>query len=275
MIEISSFLSTDTNAGTIGTHSHQNESQHHCLIVIPTYNEVLNIERLISEILTLSPQFDVLVVDDNSPDGTGDRVAALATKTPRVQLLRRAGKLGLGTAYLAGFKEALKQGFPYICEMDADFSHQPRYLLSLLAVAEHEADVAIGSRNILGGGVENWSPMRQFISKGGSFYARTILNLGIQDCTGGFKCFRAQVLQSIDFAMIHSNGYAFQIEMSYRAQEKGFRFKEIPIIFPDRVAGRSKMSKTIVFEAAWRVLNMRLQTGAYKPAAQASLSLPH
>jgi dolichol-phosphate mannosyltransferase len=229
----------------------------HCLVVVPTYNEALNIERLIEAILAQGPQFDVLVVDDSSPDGTGALVAALAACEPRVRLLRRAGKLGLGTAYIAGFRHGLRLGYHFICEMDADFSHQPHYLPQLLACAEHEADVALGSRNVRGGRVENWSPARQAISRGGSLYARTLLALPVHDCTGGFKCFRSEVLRQIDLDAIRSSGYGFQVEMNYRCHQAGFRLKEVPIVFPDRVAGRSKMSRRIVLEAALLVWQLR------------------
>lgn len=239
-------------------------SQSYCLVIVPTYNEALNIERLIVDILAQGPQFDVLVVDDNSPDGTGDLVAAAATLTPRVQLMRRTGKLGLGTAYVAGFRQGLRQGYGYLCEMDADFSHQPRYLPVLLAVAERAADVALGSRNVVGGRVENWSWVRKLISRGGSLYARTILGMPIRDCTGGFKCFRAGVLQQLDLDSIGSNGYAFQVELNYRCHQAGFRLHELPITFPDRVAGQSKMSQKIVWEAAAMVIKLRLSGNPYK-----------
>jgi dolichol-phosphate mannosyltransferase len=234
------------------------------LVVVPTYNEALNIERLIAAVLDQGPQFDVLVVDDGSPDGTGDLVAAMAALTSRVQLIRRAGKLGLGSAYVAGFHKGLRQGYRFLCEMDADFSHQPRYLPVLLAVAERAADVALGSRNVPGGRVENWSWKRNLISKGGSLYARTILGMPIRDCTGGYKCFRAGVLQQIELDSIGSNGYAFQVELNYRCHQAGFRLHEIPIVFPDRVAGQSKMSQQIVWEAAALVLRLRLSPNPYK-----------
>lgn len=239
-------------------------SRWYCLVVVPTYNEALNIERLIVEILGQGPQFDVLVVDDASPDRTGDLVAAMAALTPRVQLIRRAGKLGLGSAYVAGFREGLRQGYRYLCEMDADFSHQPRYLPVLLAVAERAADVALGSRNVPGGRVEHWSWLRKLISKGGSLYARTILAMPVRDCTGGFKCFRAGVLQQIDLDSIGSNGYAFQVELNYRCHQAGFRLHELPITFPDRIAGQSKMSQQIVWEAAAMVLKLRFSPNPYK-----------
>lgn len=241
-------------------------SQRYCLVVVPTYNEALNIERLLTDILAQGPQFDVLVVDDNSPDGTGDLVEAITRQTGRVQLLRRAGKLGLGSAYLAGFSEGLQQGYAYFFEMDADFSHQPHYLPGMLKMAEHDVDLVLGSRNIPGGRVENWSWVRRMISRGGSLYARTILSLPIHDVTGGFKCFRADVLRRIDFKSITSNGYAFQVEMNYRCHQAGFRICETPIVFPDRVAGQSKMSQKIILEAAIMVWKLRLSPNPYKNA---------
>lgn len=229
----------------------------YCLVVVPTYNESENIARLLAEIMAQGPQFDVLVVDDGSPDGTGDIVAAIAAKTSRVRLLRRSGKLGLGTAYLAGFKDGLERGYSYLCEMDADFSHQPRYLPVLLSMAEHDADVALGSRNVPGGTVENWSPLRNLISKGGSLYTRAVLGLPVHDCTGGFKCFRASALRQLDLDSIQAAGYAFQVEMNYRCHQLGLRIRELPITFPDRVAGVSKMSSKIVLEAALMVWRLR------------------
>lgn len=239
-------------------------SQCYCLVVVPTYNEAPNIVRLIGEILAQGPQFDVLVVDDNSPDGTGSLVAALAAQTPRVQVLWRVGKLGLGSAYLAGFREGLRQGYAFVCEMDADFSHQPHSLPTLLAAAERDADLALGSRNVPGGRAENWSWLRKAISRGGSLYARTILGLPVRDCTSGFKCFRARVLQELDLDTIHSNGYAFQIELHYRCHQAGFRIREVPIVFPNRVAGASKMSWRIVWEAVVMVWRLRLSRNPYK-----------
>jgi len=233
-------------------------SLRYCLVVVPTYNEALNIERLIAEILAQGPQYDLLVVDDGSPDGTGALVAAIAARTPRVQLLSRPGKLGLGTAYLAGFRHGLRAGYSFICEMDADFSHQPHYLPQLLGRAEREADVVLGSRNVPGGRVENWSWARQALSKGGSLYARAVLGMPVRDCTGGFKCFRADALRQIDLGAIRSSGYAFQVELNYRCHQAGLRISELPIVFPDRVAGSSKMSQRIILEAALMVLRLRL-----------------
>ena len=230
----------------------------HCLVIVPTYNEAANIERLIADVLAQGSQFDILIVDDDSPDGTGDMVAELATEMPRVHLLKRSGKRGLGSAYVEGFQQALRMGARYICQMDADFSHQPRYLSQLLVNAEQGVDVVLGSRNIPFGRVENWSLTRKILSKGGSLYARTVLGLPIRDCTGGFKCFRAAALRQIDLTAIQSNGYAFQVELNYRCYRAGLQMLEIPIIFPDREAGESKMSLGIVREAALMVWKLRL-----------------
>lgn len=232
-------------------------SRGYCLVVVPTYNEALNIERLIDAVLAQGPQFDVLVVDDNSPDGTGALVDAIAAQTPRVQVLHRAGKLGLGSAYLEGFRCGLQQGYSYLCEMDADFSHQPRYLPALLAAAEQGADLVLGSRYVPGGDVENWSWLRKAISRGGNLYARWVLGAPVADLTGGYKCFRAAQLRQLDLEHIHSNGYAFQIELTYRCYQSGFAIRELPIVFPDRTAGQSKMSYRIVWEAAYMVWRLR------------------
>jgi dolichol-phosphate mannosyltransferase len=227
------------------------------IVVIPTYNEALNIERLLTLILSQAARLDVLVVDDNSPDGTGDMVQAMAARDGRIHLLRRAGKLGLGTAYIAGFQYALSLGYQYIIQMDADFSHSPSYLPQMLRYVERGYDVAIGSRNVPGGSTENWPFYRTFISKGGSFYVRMVLGMSVRDCTGGFKCFRAAALQKIDLSRITANGYAFQVEMNYRAHQAGLRMKEFPIHFVDRVFGQSKMSTKIIREAALKVIKLR------------------
>lgn len=229
------------------------------VIIIPTYNERDNIARLLPRIWDENSSMHVLVVDDNSPDGTYALVEELAAtrQRGRLFLLRRAGKLGLGTAYVAGFKWALARGYERIFEMDADFSHNPAYInIFLRALAD--CDVVLGSRYVPGGGVRNWGPWRRFISRGGSLYARTILGLPFQDLTGGFKCFRREVLAAIDLDTVKSNGYAFQIEMTYRAFLKGFRIREIPIIFADRTAGQSKMSRRIFLEAVGMVWRLRL-----------------
>ena len=243
-----------TNVLALGPHA----SPPHCLVIIPTYNEAANIQHLAAAVLAQGAAFDLLIVDDNSPDGTGELVANLAAETSRVHLLARAGKQGLGSAYCEGFERALQMGYLYICQMDADFSHQPRYLPQLLAKAEQGADVVLGSRNVPQGRVENWSLGRRLLSRGGSLYARTILGLPIRDCTGGFKCFRADALRRIDLATTQSDGYAFQVELNYRCYKAGLRIEEIPIVFPDREAGESKMSLGIVAEAALMVWKLRL-----------------
>ncbi len=228
-----------------------------CVVVVPTYNEVENIGQLIPRILE-RPRFRVLVVDDASPDGTSAAVRALAADEPRVSLLSRAGKLGLGSAYVAGFRRALADGAEFIFEMDADFSHDPRYLPELLAAVEQGADLAIGSRYVAGGGTTDWGLIRRLISRGGNIYAGLILQLPIADATGGFRCYRRRVLEGLDLDAVHSNGYAFQIELAYRARRAGFRIVEVPIIFPDRRVGKSKMSRRIVAEALVNVWKLRL-----------------
>jgi len=227
------------------------------LIIIPTYNEGDNLVQLVDAILAVDPAPDILVVDDNSPDGTGKLAEALATRTPRVHVLHRAGKLGLGTAYVAGFHYALGHDYDYVVEMDADFSHRPEDLPHLLHAAE-TADVVIGSRNVPGGRAVNWSPVRHLISKGGSLYARLLLHLPIRDCTSGFKCLSCAALEALDLAALRSNGYAFQVEVNYACARAGMRFAEVPIVFPDRVNGTSKMSGSIVAEAALLVVRLRL-----------------
>ncbi|MBP8036814.1 MAG: polyprenol monophosphomannose synthase [Negativicutes bacterium] len=231
------------------------------LIIIPTYNESDNIEKLLDLISRTDPAAHVLIVDDNSPDRTYEIVERLMqTSYPgRLFLLKRAGKLGLGTAYIAGFKWALARDYDYIFEMDADFSHDPKYLPAFLAAIEKH-DLVLGSRYVPGGGVKNWGLLRKFISRGGSLYARTILGLSLRDLTGGFKCFRRQVLESIDLDAVKSNGYSFQIEMTYRARCKGFRICETPIVFEDRTAGKSKMSRKIFLEAVLMVWKLRMDS---------------
>jgi dolichol-phosphate mannosyltransferase len=227
-----------------------------CTVVIPTYNECENIGQLLPQILA-QPRFRVLVVDDNSPDGTAAIVANLARNEPRIGLLSRPGKQGLGRAYIAGFRRALAEGAEYICEMDADFSHDPRYLPNLLAAAEARYDMVLGSRYVRNGGTVNWGVARQFISRGGNIYARTILGLPVADATGGFRCYRRHVLEAIDLDAIQSNGYSFQIELVYRTLRAGFSIGEVPIIFPDRRVGQSKMSRRIVLEALLTVWRLR------------------
>ena len=227
-----------------------------CTVVIPTYNERENIDPLLGRVLEY-PRFRVLVVDDNSPDGTGAQVARLAEHEPRLGLLSRPGKLGLGSAYVAGFKRALAEGAQFIYEMDADFSHDPVYLPQLLAATETRYDLTLGSRYMPGGGTTDWGITRKLISRGGNIYAGTILGLPVRDATGGFRCYRRAVLEAIPLDQIRSNGYAFQVEMAYRAMQRGFRVGEIPIIFPDRRVGKSKMSRKIVVEALVNVWRMR------------------
>jgi dolichol-phosphate mannosyltransferase len=228
-------------------------------VVLPTYNEAENLERIAGAILEQLPESGrILIVDDNSPDGTGEIADALAERNERIQVLHRAVKEGLGPAYLAGFAVALEGGAQRIVEMDADFSHDPGYLPVLIAATD-DADLAIGSRYVDGGGVRDWGPTRRFISRGGSAYARMALGLPIRDLTGGFKCFRRKVLESIELDTIEARGYAFQVETTYRTIKAGFRVVEVPIVFRDRRAGSSKMSGTIVAEAMWRVPVMRFR----------------
>ncbi len=228
------------------------------LIIIPTYNESGNIGQLLAAISAAQPNVHVLVVDDGSPDGTGRLVAQLAAATypGSLFLLARSGKLGLGSAYVAGFKWALARDYKLIAQMDADFSHNPRYLPALFAAAASH-HLVLGSRYIAGGGVVNWPWLRRLISRGGSLYSRLILGLPVRDFTGGFKCFRREVLAGIDLDAIKSNGYSFQIEMTYRAWLNGFTVREIPIVFEERNAGHSKMSGAIFREALFMVLRLR------------------
>jgi dolichol-phosphate mannosyltransferase len=228
------------------------------LVIVPTYNEARNLPEIVPAILRESPRIEVLVVDDSSPDGTGDLADGMAAENPRVHVLHREAKQGLGRAYIAGFRWALERGYGAVCEMDADFSHDPKFLPRFLT-AIVDADLVLGSRYATGVNVINWPISRLLLSLGANFYARVITGLPLTDSTGGFKCFRRQVLAAIDFDQVKSNGYAFQIEMSFRAWKKGFRLKEIPIIFHDRVEGQSKMSRKIVREAIWMVWWLRLQ----------------
>jgi dolichol-phosphate mannosyltransferase len=226
-------------------------------LVLPTYEEATNIERLVEQARAKLPaSARVLIVDDNSADGTGEIAARLAAGDGAVHVLHRPAKEGLGPAYIAGFRRALEGGAGLIAEMDSDFSHEPAYLPRLLEAAER-ADLVIGSRYVPGGGVTDWGPLRRAISRGGSAYAQRVLGLDVRDLTGGFKCFRREVLEAIDLDAIRSRGYAFQVEMTYRAIELGFDVVEVPIVFRDRQAGSSKMSRSIVLEAIWRVPLLR------------------
>jgi len=227
------------------------------LVIVPTYNEQFNIARLIPAVLAQHPSLEVLVVDDGSPDGTGAIVDAIAATDNRVHVIHRAAKMGLGTAYITGFRWALERKYDLVFEMDADFSHNPDRLPEFLA-AIAEADLVLGSRYQNGHvNVVNWPMSRLFLSYAANIYARAVTGLPIFDATGGFKCFRRNVLESIDLSSVKSNGYAFQIEMSFRAWKRGFRLIEIPIVFVDRTEGESKMSKRIVREAVWMVWRLR------------------
>lgn len=230
------------------------------LVIIPTYNEIENVEDIISAVLSQNSDFDVLIVDDGSPDGTGARVKELMSTNSRIHILEREGKLGLGTAYLAGFRFGLSNGFEFIFEMDADFSHPPKDLNNLYAACKNGADVAIGSRYTKGGGVKDWSNYRLLLSRGASLYVRMITFMPVMDPTAGFKCYRRKVLETINLDKINSVGYAFQIEMKYAAHKNGFRIKEVPIIFADRIKGTSKMDGSIIKEAIIGVLNMRIRS---------------
>jgi dolichol-phosphate mannosyltransferase len=228
------------------------------LVIIPTYNEAINLPPIVPLVLVQDQRLEVLVVDDNSPDGTGQLADELARTTPRVHVLHREGKLGLGTAYITGFKWALERGYDFVFEMDADFSHDPAHLNEFLKAIE-DADVVLGSRYLNGKvTVVNWPMGRLMLSYLANIYARWFTGLRIWDLTGGFKCFRRRVLETIDLSQVVSNGYAFQIEMSVRAWRKGFKLREIPIVFVDRTVGQSKMNKAIVREAVWKVPRLRL-----------------
>jgi dolichol-phosphate mannosyltransferase len=227
------------------------------LVIVPTYNESQNIATLVRSALDADPRLDILVVDDNSPDKTGDLVESLARTEPRLHLLRRPGKMGLGTAYRDGFRWALARDYELILEMDADFSHSPSHLPELLAASE-KADFVLGSRYLDGKvTIVNWPISRLLLSYGANIYARIITGMRLWDATGGFKCFHRRVLEAIDLGDVRSNGYAFQIEMSFRAMRKGFKPIEIPIVFTDRTEGESKMSGHIVREAIFMVWRLR------------------
>jgi dolichol-phosphate mannosyltransferase len=228
------------------------------IVCLPTYNERENLEAMVSALGEVLPEDGrILVVDDNSPDGTGEIADRLSAEREHVDVLHRARKDGLGPAYLAGFAWALEHGADLVLEMDCDFSHDPADVPRLLAAAE-EADLVLGSRYVPGGGTRNWNLLRRLISRGGSLYAQILLGVRIRDLTGGFKCYRRAVLETIDLDAIDSKGYAFQIETTYRALRAGFRVVEVPIVFVDREAGGSKMSKSIVLEAMWKVPAVRL-----------------
>jgi len=225
------------------------------LVCLPTYDERENLAPVVAAIHAAAPEVDVLVVDDDSPDGTGRVADELAARDPRVKVLHRAAKEGLGRAYLAGFAWALERGYGLVLEMDADFSHDPAYLPTLLAAAE-DADLVLGSRYVPGGGTSNWGLGRRLVSRGGSAYARAILGVQVRDLTGGFKAWRASTLADVPFDGIHAGGYVFQIETTFRASRAGARVREVPIVFSDRRIGQSKMSRRILVEALLIVINL-------------------
>lgn len=229
------------------------------LIIIPTYNELENLPRLLPEVLSKNDGIEVLIVDDNSPDGTAAFVENEMKNNNLIHLIKRTSKQGLGTAYIAGFKYALQNNFDLIFEMDADFSHDPKEIPRFLEEIKN-ADLVLGSRYVIGVNVINWPMRRLLLSWFANLYTRIITGMPIHDATGGFKCFRKEVLESINFDLVKSNGYAFQIEMTFKAWKKGFRVKEIPIIFVDRVKGKSKMSKKIVREAVTMVWKLRMKS---------------
>ena len=226
------------------------------IICIPTYNERENIERIVPAVLAEAPSANILIIDDSSPDGTGELADKLAESEARVHVLHRQGKEGLGKAYLAAFEWAVEKGYELVVEFDADFSHNPKYLPELFSRLE-KTDVVVCSRRVKGGGVENWGWHRRLLSWGGSFYARTILGVSVKDLTGGFNGFHRQALEKIDYKTIESTGYAFQIEIKYRCLKSGLQVEEMPIVFPDRTHGESKMSSNIMFEAMVQVWKLR------------------
>jgi dolichol-phosphate mannosyltransferase len=228
------------------------------LIVTPTYNERENIDRFVDSVRRALPSADILIVDDNSPDGTGALADACAARDRQVRVLHRAGKLGLGTAYVQAFTRGMNEGYERFFEMDADLSHNPAYLADFVRALDEGYDVVIGSRNIPGGGVEGWGPARHFISKGGSLYSRIILGMSVHDLTSGYKAYSRRAIEAIDLPTVSSNGYSFQIETTFRAVLRGMRVKEVPIVFVDRTAGRSKMSRRIFAEAVAVVWKLRL-----------------
>jgi dolichol-phosphate mannosyltransferase len=232
------------------------------LVVVPTYNELANLGPIIERLLAAVPGVHALVVDDGSPDGTGQIADRLASELPEVEVLHRPGKQGLGPAYLAGFARALASGAELLMEMDCDFSHDPADLPRLIRAAD-EADLVLGSRYVPGGGVERWGLVRRALSRGGSLYAQVLLGLHVRDLTGGFKCFRRAVLERLDLDGIAADGYGFQIEMTYRAVQAGFRVVEVPIVFRDRRVGQSKMSARIALEAVWKVPALRVRGRSY------------
>lgn len=251
---------TERVANLVARVSSPAEMAERCLVVVPTLNEADNLERLARAVLEALPHADVLVVDDASTDGTAAMADELAHAEARVHVMHRARKLGIGTAYVAGLRWGLARGYDYFFEMDADFSHDPRYLPSFVNALARGADVVVGSRNIAGGAIVGWGPLRYLLSKGGSFYARSVLGVPVRDLTTGFKGYTRRALEQLELGEIESNGYAFQIETTYRALARGLLVVELPIVFVDRRAGRSKMSRNEVLEAVvvvWRLRSLQ------------------
>jgi len=243
------------------------------IIAIPTYNERENIVNLVRAIQSAAPPTDILIIDDNSPDGTGQIADEMAARDNTIHVMHRPGKLGLGTAYIAGFHYAIERGYDFVFEMDADFSHNPAYLPRFFELAG-DADVVIGSRYVKGGGTPNWSPLRKFISGGGNIFARAMLGIPVHDCTAGYRCYRTAALRTLNLDAIRAQGYAFQVEMTYNFWKMGYRIRELPIIFEDRRVGKSKMSRKIFIEAFLWVLRARLTGDAEvrrRPPANAPL----
>jgi dolichol-phosphate mannosyltransferase len=238
------------------------------LVVLPTYNESENVLGVAADVLAIDASLEILVVDDASPDGTGELVAAAARREPRLHLLRRPGKLGLGTAYLAGFRHGLEHGYDRVLTMDCDRSHNPRYIPALLA-AMADADLAIGSRYVKGGGISNWPWHRRTLSAFANLYARTLLRLPVADCTSGFRCYRREVLARVDPFGIRSSGYSFLEEMAWRVHRCGFRIAEVPILFEQRTAGVSKIDSSEIWRAAWHVLATALRPAPIPPVSPA------
>ncbi len=231
------------------------------IVIIPTYNEKENVGHIVEAVRSLPEKFDILFVDDGSPDGTGTLIKEMQKKYDNIHLIERSGKLGLGTAYIAGFRYCISKAYDLICEMDADFSHNPNDLVRLVRACENDIyDVAIGSRYVRGGGVRNWGLNRKILSYGASLYVRFITFMNIKDPTAGFVCYKREVLERLDLNKIKFIGYAFQIEMKFAAWSNGFRLKEVPIVFIDRVAGKSKMNSSIIGEAVFGVLKMKWES---------------
>lgn len=226
---------------------------------MPMFNERENIEKIIPRVLEQDKRIEILIIDDNSPDGTGEIADRLAEKNPRIRVIHRSGKQGLGTAYVRGFHYALENGYDLAFEMDSDFSHNPNYLPAMIAKIEKDGyDMAVGSRWVPGGGIENWSKKREWLSRGASIYSRLITGLPVHDTTAGFQCFRREVLEAIDIDSLKSGGYSFQIETKFKAHRKSFKIGEVPIIFKDRLEGSSKMSHHIIYEAIWMVWRLKI-----------------